>query len=81
MHDSNRRDKRVFALLRGMCVTEEARESLAMFAGMMADALEARKGAKSEAMKGIQKSISDSWGVKEKKGWLEGLMGKRKGSK
>ena len=81
MHDSTRRDKRVFILLRDMCVTEEAKESLAGFAGLMAEALEARRGQQSDVMKGIQRSIGDDWGVKEKKGWLEGLMGRRKGSK
>lgn len=66
MHDTDRRNRRVYIHLRSLCTTEEARASLDEFKGIM----EARE----------KKMTAGSQGktVKEKQGWLEGLMGKKK---
>ncbi|KAF6233825.1 hypothetical protein HO173_008037 [Letharia columbiana] len=66
MHDTDRRNRRVYIHLRSLCTTEEARASLDEFKGIM----EARE----------KKIAAGSQGktVKEKQGWLEGLMGKKK---
>lgn len=77
MHDASRRDKAVFAHLRELCTTGEARESLAVFQGLLAEVL-GETGKRGAGERRVRKSLSG--GVREKKGWLEGLMGKRRGS-
>ena len=82
MHNTAQRDKAVFSHLRALCTTDEARESLAVFAGLMSAAME-EAGKRSgdgfgEGKKGMRKSVGG--GVREKKGWLEGLMGRRRAS-
>lgn len=76
MHDASRRDKAVFAHLRELCTTGEARESLAVFQGLLAEVL-GETGKRGAGEKGEEESVR--W-CGEKKGWLEGLMGKRRGS-
>lgn len=65
MHDTDRRDRRVYIHLRSLCTTDEARKSLDEFKVIM----EVRE----KKMVGPQGKA-----IKEKQGWLEGLMGKRK---
>lgn len=65
MHDTERRNRRVYIHLRSLCTTAEARASLDDFKA----AMEARE----RKMAGPQGRA-----VKEKQGWLEGLMGKKK---
>ena len=69
MHDTERRNRRVYIHLRSLCTTNEARASLDEFKTVM----EARE----------QKMAGGPQGkaVKEKQGWLEGLMGKKKKGK
>lgn len=66
MHDTDRRNRRVYIHLRSLCTTDEARASLEEFKAIM----EAREKKASGGPKGKS--------VKEKQGWLEGLMGKKK---
>lgn len=66
MHDTDRRNRRVYIHLRSLCTTDEARASLEEFKAIM----EARE---KKMMAGPQGKT-----VKEKQGWLEGLMGKKK---
>ena len=93
MHESAHRNKRVFAHLRALCVTDEARGSLEEFQRMWeereADVDDeggeklARKNAASAVGAGSLKMVRRNTGpgsmsgkgVKEKKGWLEGLIG------
>ena len=78
MHDAGRRNRAVFAHLRELCTTGEARESLAGFQGSLAEVLGEKRGGFGAAERTGRRSLSG--GVREKKGWLEGLMGKRRGS-
>lgn len=66
MHDTERRDRRVYVHLRSLCQNDEARASLDNFREVMS-AREKRMAGKGGGEK-----------VKDKKGWLEGLMGKKK---
>ena len=66
MHDTDRRNRRVYIHLRSLCTTDEARASLEEFKAIM----EAREKAAAAGPQGKT--------VKEKQGWLEGLMGKMK---
>lgn len=66
MHDAERRNRRVYIHLRSLCTTDEARASLDEFKGVM----EAREKKMAAGPQGKT--------VKEKQGWLEGLMGKKK---
>lgn len=66
MHDADRRNRRVYIHLRSLCTTDEARASLDGFKAVM----EARE---KQILAGPQGKA-----VKEKQGWLEGLMGKKK---
>lgn len=66
MHDTDRRNRRVYIHLRSLCTTDEARASLDEFKGIM----EAREKKMTAGPQGKA--------VKEKQGWLEGLMGKKK---
>ena len=66
MHDTERRKRRVYIHLRSLCTSDEARTSLDEFKAIM----EARE----EKMAGGARGKA----VKEKQGWLEGLMGKKK---
>ena len=66
MHDTDRRNRRVYIHLRSLCTTDEARASLDEFKGIM----EAREKKMTAGPRGKT--------VKEKQGWLEGLMGKKK---
>ncbi|KAL9134703.1 MAG: hypothetical protein Q9175_004116 [Cornicularia normoerica] len=66
MHDTDRRNRRVYIHLRSLCTTDEARASLDEFKGTM----EAREKKMTAGPQGKA--------VKEKQGWLEGLMGKKK---
>ena len=65
IHDEVRRNPRVYKYLESLCTTDEARQSLADFISFMA-ARDSRNGAKGAK-------------VREKQGWLQGLMGKKKG--
>ena len=85
MHDPARRDKCVFARLRGLCTTAEAQESLAVFERLMEEREEDGRnrmrvvdGGADGRSKRARKSSGNT--VKDKKGWLEGLMGKRRTS-
>ena len=82
MHDLSHRDRSVFARLRGLCTTEEARESLAVFERLIAEREEGRgrvKGGTGYVDGGSKRAKKSTGGtVKEKMGWLEGLMGKRR---
>lgn len=70
MHDAERRNRRVYIHLRSLCTTDEARASLDEFRGVM-EGREQRLGG------GVRGKV-----VREKQGWLEGLMGKgRRGEK
>lgn len=66
MHNPERRNRRVYIHLRSLCTTDEARASLDSFKAMM----EAREMKMTAGPQGKT--------VKEKQGWLEGLMGKKK---
>lgn len=66
MHDTGRRNRRVYVHLRSLCTTDEARASLEAFKAIM----EAREEKMAAGPQGKA--------VKEKQGWLEGLMGKKK---
>ncbi|CAD6579060.1 MAG: hypothetical protein ASARMPRED_008941 [Alectoria sarmentosa] len=66
MHDPDRRNRRVYVHLRSLCTTDGARASLEEFKAIM----DAREKKMSSGPQGKS--------VKEKQGWLEGLMGKKK---
>ena len=66
MHDEGLRNKRVYAHLRSLCTTEEARASLADFKIIM----EERAKARAAGVKGKK--------VQEKHGFFQSLMGKKK---
>lgn len=67
MHSEIRRTRRVYAHLESLCTTQEARESLAEFKLFM----EERERMGGGGVKGAK--------VKEKQGWLQGLMKGKKG--
>ena len=66
MHDEERRNKRVWIHLYSLCTTDEARASLAEFK----TAKEEREKARAAGVKGEK--------VKEKHGFFQSLMGKKK---
>ena len=66
MHNVERRNRRVYIHLRSLCTTDEARASLDDFKA----AMEAREAKTAGGPQGKA--------VKEKQGWLDGLMGKKK---
>lgn len=68
MHDEARRHRRIFIHLRGLCVTDAARDSLEEFRTFWEE--RQRKIREGEGRSGVK--------VREKKGWLEGLMGRGK---
>lgn len=70
MQDKTTRLKHVYMQLRLSCVTEEAIQSFELFEEMMDEVME----------EPVKKAPSAPAGVKEKKGWLEGLMARRKSS-
>ena len=71
MQDQTTRLKHVCMQLRLSCVTEDAIQSFRLFEEMMEEVMgEPEKKA----------PLRTSAGVKEKKGWLEGLMARRKSS-
>ena len=67
MHDEIRRMPRVYKYLESLCTTQEALQSLADFREFMLQ--------RDERMNGGVKGEK----VREKQGWLQGLMGKKKG--
>ncbi|KAL2048684.1 hypothetical protein N7G274_000596 [Stereocaulon virgatum] len=69
MHDDARRTRRVYIHLRSLCMTDEAKQSLDDFKTMM-DARE-RKIAEGGGKLGPK--------IREKRGFFQGLMGKKKG--
>ena len=69
MHDDARRTRRVYIHLRSLCMTDEAKQSLDEFKTMM-DARE-RKIAEGGGKLGPK--------IREKRGFFQGLMGKKKG--
>lgn len=109
MHDTTHRNTSVLTALRNLCTTEEARESLSVFVGLM----EEREGGGLEGKKGNGKGKGKGGGMRNgegegrkggngdaggrkvgngngggtgevgrgagKKGWLEGLIGGRRG--
>ncbi|KAM0799978.1 hypothetical protein BDR22DRAFT_272872 [Usnea florida] len=78
MHDTERRDRRVYIHLRSLCTTEEARASLDEFRA----GVERREREREGMGMGVGGGKVRGKVVREKQGWLEGLMGKgRRGEK
>ena len=69
MHDEARRNRRVYIHLRSLCMTDEAKESLDSFKAMMEE--RERKMAEGGGKLGPK--------IREKKGFFQGLMGKKRG--
>ncbi|KAG8530038.1 uncharacterized protein KY384_005520 [Bacidia gigantensis] len=76
MHDRNRRDSRVFAILRQLCTTAEATESLAEFDGLMARATGCKESGVAVEKRLIAGKSTDG-SVREKKGFFNGLVKKK----
>ena len=70
MQDQTTRLQHVRMQLRLSCVTEDAIQSLRLFEEMMEEVTQ-------ERLKEAPRAVA---GVKEKRGWLEGLMARRKSS-
>ena len=79
MHDRDQRDKLAFALLKEYCLTNAAKDSLAEFIDVMVDARVAKGDDKVGLLRGIGKGLRSTSLAKEKKGWLDGLKGKKIG--
>ena len=71
MQDQTTRLQHVRMQLRLSCVTEDAIQSFQLFEEMMEEVMVGEPE---------KKTPRTSAGVKEKKGWLEGLMARRKSS-
>ena len=79
MHNREHRDKCVFDMLKDMCLTDAARESLAEFVAQWADAMAVKGDSKAEAIRQVGRRLGEESRAKQKKGWLEGIMAKTKG--
>ena len=76
MHDAVHRDRRVFAHLRSLCATDEARGSLDDFLTLWEARAQGRVvGTDRKGGKWKRASFQPSRSSKDKKGWLEGLIG------
>ena len=81
MHDRDQRDKRALRLLSEHCSTDAARKSLAGFVVALANARVAKGDDQVAMLKAVEKDLrgTDRGMITgEKKGWLDGLMGKGK---
>lgn len=66
MHDEVQRNRRIWIHLKSLCTTDEARESLALFKVRMEEREKKMEG----GIKGAK--------IKEKQGFFQALMGKKK---